>query len=173
MKTSINRRQIVHRNGSLWIFTLSWMLGLTGATHAQSARCVCPSEAASSEVQARPPANAPIKNESTAVSADTTGRPQSQKQSRIEKPSEIVNINTATEAELIRLPAIGPSRAKAIVALRARLGGQFTHIEQIIRVRGIGRKTFRKLAPMLTLQGPTTLTTRPIANSSSPKASSN
>jgi len=69
----------------------------------------------------------------------------------------VVNLNTATEVELTRLPGIGPSRAKAILALRARLGGRFRRIEELIRVRGIGRKTFRKLAPMLSLQGPTTL----------------
>lgn len=160
MKTFINRRQIGAHNGLLWYFTLSWMVGLSGVTRAQSAPCVCPSEVVASDVDKRPSANAPIKDESTGVSGGKTGRQQSQKQSRTESPSGVVNINTATEAELIRLPTIGPSRAKAIVALRARLGGHFTHAEQIIRVRGIGRKTFRKLAPMLTLQGPTTLMNR-------------
>jgi hypothetical protein len=33
----------------------------------------------------------------------------------------------------------------------------FKNLEDIMRVRGIGRKTFRKLSPMLRLQGPTTL----------------
>jgi competence ComEA-like helix-hairpin-helix protein len=163
MKTPTNRRQIASRYGLLWFFSLSWILGLTAATHAQRAPCVCPSEVATSEVDAPLAANVPIKDESTVASADKTKRPQSR---TVNSPG-VVNLNTATEAELIRLPRIGPSRAKAIVALRARLGGHFAHIEQIIRVRGIGRKTFRALAPMLALQGPTTLKNGPVPSSES------
>jgi competence protein ComEA len=73
------------------------------------------------------------------------------------QPSGVVNINSATADELERLPNIGPSRARAIVALRTRLT-QFTRLEELLRVRGIGRATFRKLRPMLVLKGPTTLT---------------
>ena len=68
----------------------------------------------------------------------------------------VVNINTATEEELVRLPGIGPSKAQAILALRKKMG-KFERIESLLRVRGIGRKTLRKLAPMLTVKGQTTL----------------
>jgi competence protein ComEA len=68
----------------------------------------------------------------------------------------VVNLNTASAAELERLPRIGPSRAQAILALRAKLT-RFSKIEQLLRVKGIGRATFRKLRPLLTLNGPTTL----------------
>ena len=34
----------------------------------------------------------------------------------------------------------------------------FKSLEDILRVKGIGRKSFRKLEPMLRLQGATTLT---------------
>lgn len=71
----------------------------------------------------------------------------------------VVNLNTAEEAELLRLPGVGPSKARAILELRAKLSG-FKRLEDLMRVKGIGRKTFRKLAPMLTLQGPTTLTAK-------------
>ena len=54
-----------------------------------------------------------------------------------------VNINTATAEELVKLPSIGPSRAQAIIGARAeRL---FRRVEDILRVHGIGRKTFRQL----------------------------
>jgi len=76
-----------------------------------------------------------------------------------EKPAGVVNINTATEQELTRLPGIGPSRAKAILELRGRLG-RFKQAEDLMRVRGIGRKTFRMLSPMLALEGTTTLTAK-------------
>lgn len=71
----------------------------------------------------------------------------------------VVNINTATAEELERLPRVGPARAQAILALRAKLT-RFAKIEQLLRVKGIGRATFRKLRPMLTLSGPTTLLER-------------
>jgi competence protein ComEA len=70
--------------------------------------------------------------------------------------SGAVNINTASAEEFSRLPGIGPSRAQAIIDLRTRLKG-FKSVEDLMRVRGIGRKTFRKLQPMLKLQGDTTL----------------
>jgi competence protein ComEA len=71
-----------------------------------------------------------------------------------------LNLNTADVDELTLLPGVGPSRARAIVELRTRMKG-FKRIEDIMRVRGIGRKTFRKLKPLLRLQGATTLTEAP------------
>jgi competence protein ComEA len=70
--------------------------------------------------------------------------------------SGFVNLNTASEEELMRLPGVGPAKAKAILELRSRMSG-FKKVEDLMRVKGIGRKTFRKLAPMLRLQGATTL----------------
>jgi competence protein ComEA len=88
-------------------------------------------------------------------------RPQSPAQPPAAKTNtaqrnEVVNLNTADQAELARLPGIGPAKAKAIVELRMRIKA-FVRLEQLMRVRGIGRKTFRRLQPMLTLAGPTTL----------------
>jgi competence protein ComEA len=71
----------------------------------------------------------------------------------------VVNLNTASEGELLRLPGVGPSKAAAILALRTQMKG-FKRLEDLMRVKGIGRKTFRELQPMLTLEGPTTLVER-------------
>jgi len=68
----------------------------------------------------------------------------------------VVNLNTATPAQLQKLPGIGPAKAEAIVAARDKHGG-FEHVRQILHVRGIGRATYRKLRPMLTVEGETTL----------------
>ncbi len=68
----------------------------------------------------------------------------------------VININTATAQELDRLPGVGPSRAEAIVALRTKMK-HFEHLEDVMRVKGIGRATFRKLRPLLRLDGATTL----------------
>ena len=70
--------------------------------------------------------------------------------------SGVLNLNTASEEELMRLPGVGASKAKAILELRSQLKG-FKKVEDLMRVKGIGRKTFRKLLPMLKLEGATTL----------------
>jgi competence protein ComEA len=80
--------------------------------------------------------------------------------SAIEPSPGVVNLNSASAEDLERLPGVGPSRARAILELRARLK-QFSRIEELMRVKGIGRATFRKLRPWLTLTGPTTLMNRP------------
>jgi competence protein ComEA len=54
-----------------------------------------------------------------------------------------ININEAEPTELTRLPGIGPARAEAIVAERNRR--RFRRIEDIMRVPGIGRKTFGRI----------------------------
>jgi competence protein ComEA len=75
-------------------------------------------------------------------------------------PEGVVNINTASEEELQRLPGIGPARATAIVALRARVQ-RFRATDDLLRIRGIGRVSFRRLRPYLTLTAETTLLARP------------
>ncbi len=67
----------------------------------------------------------------------------------------VVNINTASPAQLGLLPGIGAAKARRIVAYRAKRKFKATH--ELVRVRGIGRRTYRRLKPYLTLTGPTTL----------------
>jgi competence protein ComEA len=54
-----------------------------------------------------------------------------------------ININVAGVDELVRLPGIGPSRAQAIIAERKKR--RFRRVEDIMRVPGIGRKTFSQI----------------------------
>lgn len=68
----------------------------------------------------------------------------------------VVNINTATVAELSFLPGVGPSKAQAIV--KYRQSREFKKVEDIMRVKGIGRQSFKQLRPYLTIEGNTTLT---------------
>ena len=65
------------------------------------------------------------------------------------------NINTATQEQLELLPGIGPSMAKKIIDYRT--AKPFAEPMQVVRIKGIGRKTFEKLKPMLTVKGETTL----------------
>jgi competence ComEA-like helix-hairpin-helix protein len=66
-----------------------------------------------------------------------------------------LNLNTATQEQLELLPGIGPSMAKKIIDFRA--AKPFSEPLQVVRIKGIGRKTFEKLKPMLTVKGETTL----------------
>ena len=62
----------------------------------------------------------------------------------------LVNLNTATDADLMRLPGIGPSKAAAIIAYRTETGN-FQKIEDLTNVTGIGDKTFEKLKDSITV----------------------
>lgn len=55
--------------------------------------------------------------------------------------AEMVNINTATEDELMKLDKIGPAKAAEIVKYRNE-NGPFTSIEDLKKVKGIGDATF-------------------------------
>ncbi|MEO3761167.1 ComEA family DNA-binding protein [Mycobacterium sp. B14F4] len=59
-------------------------------------------------------------------------------------PAGLVNLNTATVDELDTLPGIGPVTAAAIVAWRDA-NGQFTSVEQLGDVDGIGPARLEKL----------------------------
>lgn len=61
-----------------------------------------------------------------------------------------VNLNTATQAELIALPGIGPSMANRILALRRVRA--FTSVEDLLQVRGIGESKLSKLRPYVTVE---------------------
>jgi competence protein ComEA len=74
-------------------------------------------------------------------------------------PQGVVNINEATAEQLELLPGIGPARARTI--LDHRKAHPFKRVEELTRIKGIGKKTFARLRPLITLSGPTTLTERP------------
>jgi competence protein ComEA len=69
-------------------------------------------------------------------------------------PDDPVILNTATVDDLRRLPGIGEKRATAAIALRTRLGGRFHAIEDLLKVKGVGRATLRRLRPLVRLDPP-------------------
>lgn len=58
----------------------------------------------------------------------------------------LVNINTATLSELLTLPGIGETKARAIIQFRTT-NGNFTSIDQLDDVPGIGPATINLLIP--------------------------
>ncbi len=95
--------------------------------------------------------------------AATAARPAVASTAPAAAPEGVVNINSAGDEELQRLPGIGPARAAAIVALRQRVQ-RFRVAEDLLRVRGIGRAGMRRLRPFVSLNGETTLSARPGRN---------
>ena len=66
-----------------------------------------------------------------------------------------LNMNTATEKQWELLPGIGPSTAKKLVAYRNRQ--PFKEPMNLMRIKGVGRKTFDACKPYLSIKGETTL----------------
>ena len=65
-------------------------------------------------------------------------------------PEGMVNINTADEKELDKLPGIGPAMAKRIVDYRTE-NGAFQAPEEIKRVKGIGDAKYEKMKDKIAL----------------------
>ncbi|MCX5747355.1 MAG: helix-hairpin-helix domain-containing protein [Proteobacteria bacterium] len=108
--------------------------------------------------RATPPASGPV------VTPIPTPTPPEEPAPPPKKPttSELVgklNLNTATEAQLLLLPTVGPSKADRIVAWRKKNGG-FKRPADLRRVKGFGYKTFKRLEPFLDIKGDTTLARR-------------
>lgn len=68
-----------------------------------------------------------------------------------EAKGDTVNLNTATESELMTLSGVGPSKAAAIIAYRDE-NGPFQTIEDLKNVSGIGEKTFERLQPFIAVK---------------------
>ena len=62
--------------------------------------------------------------------------------------SVMININTASEAELMTLPGIGQSRAKDIINYRVK-NVLFESIDDIMKVSGIKEAAFEKIKDMI------------------------
>jgi competence protein ComEA len=58
----------------------------------------------------------------------------------------LIDVNTATVAQLDTIPGVGPVTAQAILEYRAKRG-RFTKIEELQEVDGIGPKTYAQIAP--------------------------
>ena len=58
--------------------------------------------------------------------------------------SEVININTATKEQLMKISGIGKTKAEAIIEYREK-NGDFKSKEDITKVKGIGKSTFEKI----------------------------
>ena len=64
--------------------------------------------------------------------------------------TSVVNLNTATQAQLESLPGVGAKAAERILEYRQK-NGPFKKVEDLMNVKGIGEKSFLKLKPLLSV----------------------
>lgn len=72
----------------------------------------------------------------------------------VEQPAQaslLININTASQAELELLPGIGPVMAARVIEYRDENGG-FEKIEDLLDVSGIGPATFERIKNLITVE---------------------
>lgn len=75
---------------------------------------------------------------------------------RAEKPKleGVINLNTASAEELGLIPGVGPARIRNILAYRK--AHPFRTVDELARIKGIGRKTVRQWRMHLAVGGPST-----------------
>ncbi|MGQ9687470.1 MAG: ComEA family DNA-binding protein [Desulfobaccales bacterium] len=100
-----------------------------------------------------PAAKAPSVADKPAPAAETSTKPKAA-QTAPEKagaprlaPGERVNINTASQEDLEKIPGIGPVKAQAIIKNRP-----YKTPEDLMKVRGIKDKTYQKIKNYITVQ---------------------
>jgi competence protein ComEA len=81
--------------------------------------------------------------------AEPKEKAKAEEKGKAAEPAKVakVDINKATEEELIKISGIGPKLAKAIVEYRAK--EPFKTIEDIKKVKGISEKKFEKIKDMI------------------------
>ncbi len=136
------------------LFVLAGLAILAFAGHGAAAM-VQPAEAATSVAAVAAPASSPVlvlpetvvtgqvpvatvDEKLTAAGAADSG------------PSDRIVLNEATEADLEKLPGIGAKKAALVLALRQKLG-RFHAVEDLLKVKGMGRKRLAKIRPFVTV----------------------
>ncbi|MFO3798114.1 MAG: ComEA family DNA-binding protein, partial [Anaerolineales bacterium] len=82
------------------------------------------------------------------VEATSTPRSQPTQQST---PTALININYATQEELMTLPGIGPVLAQRIIKYRETYG-PFVDVEELLNVKGIGKALLDQIRDLITVE---------------------
>ncbi|MBO4793192.1 MAG: helix-hairpin-helix domain-containing protein [Deltaproteobacteria bacterium] len=92
------------------------------------------------------PLGQPFPNQGTSYGGTGGKSVPSANKTTVEKvrlPNEKINVNTAGEAELMRLPGVGPKIAKKIIARRSV--ALFKSPKDLLEVKGIGKKVLSEM----------------------------
>ena len=87
----------------------------------------------------------------TKEEAGTEGRRSRESEAgSIGNDSGIININTASESQLMTLTGIGQSKAKSIIEYRTQ-NGKFSSVDELTNVTGIGEAILNKIRDQITV----------------------
>jgi competence protein ComEA len=123
---------------------------LPASAHSTVPLSTVPSELAAGAMGSAVPVLSPIPVPASPARASTeaaAGRSPPRSPATSDDP---VMLNTASFEDLRRLPGIGDKRANAILVLRMHLG-RFRTVEDLLKVKGIGRAMLRRLRPLVRL----------------------
>jgi len=76
---------------------------------------------------------------------------EEQEDAEVEKITDKININTATESELILLDGIGETLARRIVERREEIG-EFTSLDQLLEIEGLGEGKYNRIKKYITIE---------------------
>lgn len=76
---------------------------------------------------------------------------EDQPQQSVQDKPALLNINSASAEELETLSGIGPQMAQRIIQYREK-HGNFTSVDALTEVKGLGEKTLEKLKPFITVE---------------------
>jgi competence ComEA-like helix-hairpin-helix protein len=85
-------------------------------------------------------------------------------------PLKPININTANSDELQQVPGIGPATAEKILQMRKSYGA-FKSVDDLLSIRGIGKKRLEKMRKYLTVSKSTSLNKPACPGCAKPSAS--
>jgi len=87
-----------------------------------------------------------------AIGADKSDMHSNDKNKALQSEIQVekTNINQATNKELAAIKGIGTKKAQAIIDYREE-NGDFMDLNQLMKVKGIGQGTLKKITPYITL----------------------
>ncbi len=152
MALSHIRLSISHSISTLWrrVAPIAALLALVvamGGTWTAGLAVAAPT-AAAAQPATKPPPSAPAGTRDE----DDRAPPRPAKK----EVSGKLNLNTATEDQLVLLPSVGPSKAERILVWRKK-NGAFKRVADLRRVKGFGYRTYKRLEPFLDIKGESTI----------------